>query len=191
MDNNNTQRRFRGRLSMLTFAAGLSMVNHMAAQTPAAPPAQATPQAAQRPGDVPPAPAPAQTGAPAAPDAAVPDAPADSSDAADAQQQDGDAKLTSTPGAKALGISILGNQEAPTSLVIVPWKSSELGNSPGISPMLDDSRQPVDKDVFMRALRYYEIRSEPAGQGGVTTTGSRDNAAAGSGAVQPSAARRR
>jgi hypothetical protein len=41
----------------------------------------------------------------------------------------------------------------------VPWKSSELGTSLGISPMLDDSRQPVDRDVFMRALRYYEIRS--------------------------------
>jgi hypothetical protein len=32
----------------------------------------------------------------------------------------------------------------------------------GLSTMLDDSRQPVDKEVFMRALRYYEIRSESA-----------------------------
>ncbi len=72
-----------------------------------------------------------------------------------------DAKLISVPGGSALGMSILGNQEAPKSLVIVPWKSSKLGDSPpGISPMLDDSRQPVDKEVFMRALRYYEIRSE-------------------------------
>ena len=75
-------------------------------------------------------------------------------------QTDKDGKLTSVPDAKALGMSILGNQEAPTSLVIVPWKSSEVGRSMGISPMLDDSRQPVDKEVFMRALRYYEIRSE-------------------------------
>ena len=88
------------------------------------------------------------------------------------------------------GMSILGNQEAPKSLVIVPWKSSELGTSPGISPLLDDSRQPVDKDVFMRSLRYYEIRSEPAGHGGMTT-GGRENAAAGSGGTQPSTARRR
>jgi hypothetical protein len=70
------------------------------------------------------------------------------------------AKVTSVPDAKALGMSILGNQDAPKSLVIVPWKSSELGDSPGISPMLDDSRQPVDKEVFMRSLRYYEIRSK-------------------------------
>jgi hypothetical protein len=80
---------------------------------------------------------------------------------AEAQAQDDkDPKLTSVPGGKALGMSILGNQEAPTSLVIVPWKSSEVGRSTGISPMLDDSRQPVDKEVFMRELRYYEIRSE-------------------------------
>jgi hypothetical protein len=81
------------------------------------------------------------------------------SEAAQAQT-DKDGKLISVPGGKALGMSVLGNQEAPTSLVIVPWKSSEVGRSPGISPMLDDSRQPVDKEVFMRSLRYYEIRSE-------------------------------
>jgi len=75
-------------------------------------------------------------------------------------QTDKDPKLTSVPGGQALGMSILGNQEAPTSLVIVPWKSSEVGRATGISPMLDDSRQPVDKEVFMRELTYYEIRSE-------------------------------
>jgi hypothetical protein len=75
-------------------------------------------------------------------------------------QTDKDPKLTSVPDGKALGMSVLGNQEAPTSLVIVPWKSSEVGRATGISPMLDDSRQPVDKEVFMRELRYYEIRSE-------------------------------
>jgi hypothetical protein len=57
------------------------------------------------------------------------------------------------------GISILGNQEAPKSLVIVPWKSSEIGAMPGLSRLLDDSVQPVDKEVFMRELDYYQIRS--------------------------------
>src|SRR5215469_3588108 len=52
-------------------------------------------------------------------------------------QTDKDPKLTSVPGGNALGMSILGNQEAPTSLVIVPWKSSEVGRATGISPMLD------------------------------------------------------
>ena len=57
------------------------------------------------------------------------------------------------------GMSILGNQEAPKSLVIVPWKSSEIGDSLGLATLLDDSRRPVDRDVFMRELAYYEIRS--------------------------------
>jgi len=57
------------------------------------------------------------------------------------------------------GMSILGNQEAPKALVIVPWKSSEIGESLGIATLLDDSRRPVDRDVFMRELSYYEVRS--------------------------------
>jgi len=80
-----------------------------------------------------------------------------------------ESKLTSVPGGKALGMSILGNQEAPKALVIVPWKSSELGNGPSVSTLLDDSRRPVDKEVFMRMLSYYEIRSETARPSAATT----------------------
>ena len=82
-----------------------------------------------------------------------------------------DGKLTSVPGGKALGMSILGNQEAPKALVIVPWKSSELGNGPSVSTLLDDSRRPVDKEVFMRMLLYYEISSQTAHPSGATTGG--------------------
>jgi hypothetical protein len=57
------------------------------------------------------------------------------------------------------GMSILGNQEAPKSLVIVPWKSSQLGDAIGLAKGLDDGRGPVDREVFMRQLDYYEIRS--------------------------------
>ena len=56
------------------------------------------------------------------------------------------------------GMSILGNEETPTSLVIVPWKSSELGDSISLSDTLDDRATPVDKEVFLREIRYYEIR---------------------------------
>jgi hypothetical protein len=56
------------------------------------------------------------------------------------------------------GMSILGNQEAPKSLVIVPWKSSELGNGIGVARALDTSIRAVDRDVFMRELKYYSIR---------------------------------
>jgi hypothetical protein len=86
-----------------------------------------------------------------------------------------DGKLTSVPGSKALGMSILGNQEAPKALVIVPWKSSELGNGPNVSTLLDDSRRPVDREVFLRMLSYYEIRLEAARPSGAATDG---NAAA-------------
>lgn len=73
----------------------------------------------------------------------------------------GEPVASATAGDKTLsGMSILGNQEAPKSLVIVPWKSSELGESLAVESMLDDSRRPVDKDVFMRELGYYEISTE-------------------------------
>jgi len=89
----------------------------------------------------------------AKPVAGAADAAKPVAEGAEAQgQADKDAKELS-------GMSVLGNQEAPKALVIVPWKSSEIGDSLGISTMLDDSRQPVDKEVFMRALSYYEIRS--------------------------------
>ena len=59
------------------------------------------------------------------------------------------------------GMSILGNQETPKSLVIVPWKSSEIGNGIGVSRALDTRIRAVDKDVFMRELKYFAIRSGP------------------------------
>ena len=57
------------------------------------------------------------------------------------------------------GISILGNQDAPKSLVIVPWKSSEIGAGIGLSNALNNRATPVDKDVFARELHYYDLRS--------------------------------
>ena len=57
------------------------------------------------------------------------------------------------------GMSILGNEETPKSLVIIPWKSSEMGDALTFSDTLKDRAQPVDKDVFLRELRFYEIRT--------------------------------
>jgi hypothetical protein len=50
-------------------------------------------------------------------------------------------------------------EEAPKALVIVPWKSSEIGDPLGLDKNLDGSRRPVDKEVFMRELDYYDIRT--------------------------------
>ena len=57
------------------------------------------------------------------------------------------------------GMSILGNEEAPKSLVIVPWKSSQIGDGLGLNDSMDDRARPVDKEVFLREVRYYELRS--------------------------------
>jgi hypothetical protein len=57
------------------------------------------------------------------------------------------------------GMSILGNEEAPKALVIVPWKSSKLGDGLGISNALDETPRPVDREVFMRELHFYQLRS--------------------------------
>ena len=61
--------------------------------------------------------------------------------------------------AKALsGISIIGNKDAPKSLYIVPWRSSELGFESDLnSSLLNEGMHPVDKDVFERELNFYEI----------------------------------
>ena len=91
-----------------------------------------------------------------------PKAPAEATQQ-NARQGDGASSMdpAQTGGAvKMSGMSILGNEEAPKSLVIVPWKSSQLGDMPGVARLLDSSTQPVDKDVFMRELAYYEIKTK-------------------------------
>jgi hypothetical protein len=111
--------------------------------------------------------------------ATAPSAPAATTQSADATKQ-GAKKLTAStkasdgkadpaaaasqaapPGGdvKMSGISILGNEDAPKSLVLVPWKSSQLADMPSVSRLLDSATQPVDKDVFMRELAYYEFKS--------------------------------
>jgi hypothetical protein len=71
-----------------------------------------------------------------------------------------EAKADGISGPKTLsGMSILGNEEAPKSLVIIPWKSSEMGEDISLSDTLDDRARPVDKEVFLRELSFYEIRS--------------------------------
>ena len=61
-------------------------------------------------------------------------------------------------GAKELsGMSIVGNDEAPKSLYIVPWKSSELGVEADLTMFLNEGDVPVDRDVFKRQLDFYKI----------------------------------
>ena len=79
----------------------------------------------------------------------------------DEQAQAAPGNASATPGGdvKMSGMSILGNEDAPKSLVLVPWKSSQLGDMPSVSRLLDASTQPVDKEVFLRELSYYEFKA--------------------------------
>ena len=55
------------------------------------------------------------------------------------------------------GMSVLGNNEAPMSLFIVPWKSSDLGVEANLTRTLNERDLPVDREVFMRELDYYQV----------------------------------
>jgi hypothetical protein len=58
------------------------------------------------------------------------------------------------------GMSVLGNTETPKALYIVPWKTSDVGMATDLrSGLLNDAMVPVDKEVFMHELEYYEISS--------------------------------
>jgi len=59
------------------------------------------------------------------------------------------------------GMSIVGNNEAPKSLYIVPWKSSEIGMETDLSSnLLNESLAPVDKDVFLREVNFYNASTK-------------------------------
>jgi hypothetical protein len=65
------------------------------------------------------------------------------------------------PKAKELsGMSIVGNDEAPKALYIVPWKSSEIGGETDLNMDLNAADKPVDRDVFMRQLDFYELSTK-------------------------------
>jgi hypothetical protein len=55
------------------------------------------------------------------------------------------------------GMSIVGNDEAPKSLYIVPWKTSEIGVETSLDMMLNEGDVPVDRDVFKRQLEFYQV----------------------------------
>jgi len=58
------------------------------------------------------------------------------------------------------GISIVGNDEAPKSLYIVPWKGSVIGEGTSMGMELSNSAVPVDRDVFMRQLDFYKVSTK-------------------------------
>ena len=76
----------------------------------------------------------------------------------DRKQDAQDTETDQKQDAKQLsGMSIVGNDEAPKSLYIVPWKSSEIGVETSLDTLLNEGDMPVDRDVFKRQLKFYQI----------------------------------
>ena len=55
------------------------------------------------------------------------------------------------------GMAVLGNKEAPMSLFIVPWKTSELGAETNLTRTLNERNVPVDREVFLRELAFHQV----------------------------------
>ena len=55
------------------------------------------------------------------------------------------------------GMSIVGNDEAPKSPYIIPWKNSEIGVETSLNTLLNEGDVPVDRDVFKRQLDFYIV----------------------------------
>ncbi len=66
-------------------------------------------------------------------------------------------KAKDTDAKELSGMSIVGNDEAPKSLYIVPWKSSEIGMETTLNSMLNEGDMPVDREVFKRQLDFYNV----------------------------------
>jgi hypothetical protein len=58
------------------------------------------------------------------------------------------------------GMSIVGNEETPKALYIVPWKSSEIGAETSLDSMLNEGDVPIDRDVFKRQLEFYQVSTK-------------------------------
>jgi hypothetical protein len=57
------------------------------------------------------------------------------------------------------GMSIVGNNDAPKSLFVIPWKNPEAGKDETrlTSNLLKEGLTPVDQAVFMRELDFYKL----------------------------------
>ena len=72
--------------------------------------------------------------------------------------EEGKQSSASTDEKEISGMSILGNNDAPKSLYIVPWKSSDIGTETELkSSLLSEDMVPVDKPVFQREIDFYRI----------------------------------
>jgi len=57
------------------------------------------------------------------------------------------------------GTAVIGNQELPQILYIVPWKKSGLPNMgrPPINQLVDEVLAPLDREEFRREIYYHRV----------------------------------
>ncbi|MFN3714253.1 MAG: hypothetical protein ACK4SX_11400 [Alcanivoracaceae bacterium] len=69
----------------------------------------------------------------------------------------------------SLSTNIIGSQEAPTVLNVVPWKDKEvqLEKKDPTSSLLNRVLEPLDQDVLMREVEYYRILGQESGGDGL------------------------
>lgn len=62
----------------------------------------------------------------------------------------------------AVGTNVIGTQEAPTVLNVVPWKDKEvkLEKKDPTSSLLNRVLEPLDQDVLLREVEYYRILNQ-------------------------------
>lgn len=60
------------------------------------------------------------------------------------------------------GTNVIGSQEAPTVLNVVPWKDKEvkLEKKDPTSSLLNRVLEPLDQEVLLREVEYYRILNQ-------------------------------
>lgn len=68
------------------------------------------------------------------------------------------------------GTQVIGEQESPIGLYIMPWRQSAAeGGLDRPARLLDDSLLPLDPDVFRRQVEYHRALSEHLEKAGKVT----------------------
>jgi len=80
------------------------------------------------------------------------------------------AKRPSGPAAQAPGMTVIGEQESPLGLYIMPWRNSQAqGGLDRPARLLEEALLPLDPKVFNRLVVYHKALSEKLEQTGRVT----------------------
>ena len=67
------------------------------------------------------------------------------------------ASAQTPPAGEGAGTTVIGDQESPMGLYIMPWRNSS--SDPGLDKparLLEEAMLPMDRDVFRRQTEYYQ-----------------------------------